>query len=104
MRKPRLNTAQAKGGQTMNMLGRREINAPEKKPYKSANTIKPACEFTPNQPKIKTPLQNENGMIMLYGPILSETKLGNIRPKMDAAFTIGSCRNVRINIIFTGYP
>ena len=83
----------------MRALGRREIKAPEKKPYKSENTIKPARELTPNQPKINTPLEKQKGMIMLYGPILSAMKLGNIRPKTDAAFRIESCTTTIINFI-----
>ena len=82
----------------MRTLGRREIKAPEKKPYKSACMIKPARELTPSQPKSNTPVEKEKGMIMLYGPILSATKLGNIRPKMDAAFRIDSCTTTMVKI------
>lgn len=76
----------------MKTLGSSEIKAPDKKPYKIANTIKPAVFLSPNHPKIMTAVANENGIIILYGPILSATKLGKIRPKMDAPFRIASCR------------
>lgn len=74
----------------MKTLGSREITPPEKKPYNIANTIKPAGELIPNQAKIMTPVAKENGIIILNGPILSATKLGSMRPKIDAAFKIES--------------
>ena len=79
-----------KNGQTMRILGSKEIKAPEKKPYNSANTIKPADVLTPNHAKMRAAVANEKGRIILYGPILSATKLGNIRPKIDAALRIES--------------
>ena len=77
----------------MKTLGSNEMKAPDKKPYKIANTIKPAVFLSPNHPKIMTAVANEKGMIMLYGPILSATKLGKIRPKTDAPFKIASCND-----------
>jgi len=76
----------------MKTLGSSETKAPDKKPYKSANMIKPAVFLSPSHPKIMTAVANEKVITILYGPILSATKLGKIRPKKNAPFRIASCK------------
>jgi hypothetical protein len=91
--------ARVEGRQTMKQLGSKEMKAPEKKPYNSANTTNPARVVTPSQPNNRTAVENEKGMIILNGPVLSATKLGNTRPKIDAALRIESCRNIKMKKI-----
>jgi len=80
----------------MRQLGSKEMTAPEKKPYNSANTTNPARVVTPSQPNNRTAVENEKGMMILNGPVLSAKKLGNTRPKIDAALRIESCRNIEM--------
>jgi hypothetical protein len=87
-------------GQTMNIDGSKETQAPEKNPYNIANIIKPAGVLTPNHPKIKTPATKLKGIMTFNGPVLSAMRLGTTRPNMDAAFRIESFKEeLRSNLI-----
>jgi hypothetical protein len=69
--------------------GGRETNPPEENPYRSESTIVPAVELTAIQQNAKRAVMLVAGVSMFKGPKRSARKFGVMRPKVEAALSIG---------------
>jgi hypothetical protein len=68
--------------------GGKLTNVPEKNPYMTANATNPCHVEALSQLKRRIPEATTVGINTLSGPVASARKLGNIRPKTEAAYVL----------------
>ena len=75
------------------MEGINEVNAlaPEKNPYRSANTVTAATDFTPNIEKSKIVDTNAIGQMTLKRPKISANAFGMSRPAIEPVLRMATC-------------